>query len=164
MTDPSKLETLLKKRSVAEIKIERVCAKISKSIKDVNFDQADATSLQERLALAFAEFANIKDEVMTLDDMDMEEESTHYGRFEDMCDAGKKKIYNATAKLEKKVATSEPSSSFAASSASEKSVKLPKLGLPSFPDATLNGCRLLIFLRPQSIQTEHCPMLKNYST
>ena len=43
-----------------------------------------------------------------------------------------KKIYNATAKLEKKVATSEPSSSFAASSASEKSVKLPKLDLPSF--------------------------------
>ena len=92
MTKSSKLETLLKKRSVAEIKIERVCAKISKSIKDVNFDQADATSLQERLALAFAEFANIQDEVMTLDDVDMEEESTHYGRFEDMCDAGKKNI------------------------------------------------------------------------
>ena len=92
MTKFSKLETLLKKRSVAETKIERVCAKISRSVKDVTFDQADATSLQERLALVFAEFANIQDEVMTLDDVDMEEESTNYGRFEDMCDAGKKYI------------------------------------------------------------------------
>ena len=96
------LETLLTKRSVAETKPERVCAKISRSVEDVTFDQADATSLQKRLALAFAEIANIQDEVMTLDDADKEEESTHYGRFEDMCDAGKKKIYNATAKFEKK--------------------------------------------------------------
>ena len=97
MTKFSKLETLLKKRSVADTKIERVYAKISRSVKDVTFDQADATSLQERLALAFAEFANFQDEVMTLDDVEMEEESTHYGRLEDMCNAGKKKIYNATA-------------------------------------------------------------------
>ena len=132
MTKFSKLETLLKKRSVAETKIERVCAKIARSVKDVIFDQADATSLQERLALAFAEFANIQDEVMTLDDVDMEQDSTHYGKFEDMCDAGKKKIFNATAKFDKKVTTSGSSYFFAASSASEKSLKLPKLDLPSF--------------------------------
>ena len=79
MTKFSKLETLLKKRSVAVTKIEGVCAKISRSVKDVTFDQADATSLQERLALAFAEFENFQDEAMTLDDVDIEEESTNYG-------------------------------------------------------------------------------------
>ena len=100
MTMISKFETLLKKRSVWT-KIERVCAKITRSVKDETFDQADATALQERLVLAFAEFANIQDVVMTLDDVDMGEESTNYGMFEDMCDTGKKKIYNATAKFEK---------------------------------------------------------------
>ena len=49
-----------------------------------------------------------------------------------MCDAGKMEIFNATSKFEKKVATSGPNSSFAASSASEISVKIPKLDLPSF--------------------------------
>ena len=131
ITKISKLETLPRKRSVAETKIERVCAKITGSVKDVTFDQVDATALQERLALASAEFANIQDEMMTLDDVDMEEESTHYGRFEDKCDSGKKKIYNATAKFEKKVVNSG-SSSFAISTNSEKSVKLPKLNLSSF--------------------------------
>ena len=117
----SKLKTLLKKRSGAETKIERVCAKISKSVKDVTFDKADATSLQERLALAFADFANFQDEVMTLDDVDMQGEATHCGRIEDMCDAGKKNLSNVTAEFGKKFF-----------SASEKSVKLPKLNLPSF--------------------------------
>ena len=43
-----------------------------------------------------------------------------------------KNIYQVRAKFEKKVASSGPSSSFASSSASENSVKLPKLDLPSF--------------------------------
>ena len=48
MTMFSKLGTLLKKRWVAETKGERVCAKITRSVSDVTFDQVDATALQER--------------------------------------------------------------------------------------------------------------------
>ena len=73
----SKLETLLKKRSVAETQIKRVSAKIKRSVKDETFDQADATSSQERLALASTEIANNQDEVMTLDEVSTEQESTH---------------------------------------------------------------------------------------
>ena len=102
MTKISKLETILKKRSIAETKIERVCAKITRSVRDVTFYLADATALQERLALAFARFANIQDEVMTIEVVDIEDESTHYETFEDMCAAGKNKSYNLTANFEKK--------------------------------------------------------------
>ena len=78
MTKIFNFETLFKKRSVAETKTERVCcSKLTRLVKDVTFDQADAKALQERLALAFASLANIQDAVTTLDDVDMEEESTH---------------------------------------------------------------------------------------
>ena len=39
---------------------------------------------------------------MTLDDVDTEEESTHYGRFEDMCDAGKRTFTTQQLNLRRK--------------------------------------------------------------
>ena len=70
MTKFSKFRTLLKKLSVGETKVEKICTKISRSVKDAPFDQSDAKSLQERLALAFADFANSQYGVMTLHDVD----------------------------------------------------------------------------------------------
>ena len=91
MTKFPKFETLLKKLSIGETKIENVCTKISSWVKDATFDQSDTTSSQERLALAFADFTNSQYEVMTLHDygLDMEEEWTRYGKCEDICDASK---------------------------------------------------------------------------
>ena len=73
MSENSKFETFANKLSVFECKFERVCAGIGTSIKEPTFDQVDITLLQELLALAFTEFANFQNELMTLDDPDMEE-------------------------------------------------------------------------------------------
>ena len=84
-----KLETLLKQRSVAEAKLDRVLAKISKTVKDVTFDKTDADTCLERLNDAFSGYCEIQDEIMTQDSIDFDSESDRYGLAEDQYDNAK---------------------------------------------------------------------------